>query len=353
VKTLLRHLAAAVVVGGIVWALTLWASSFLDYEIAEASAYVSAVAGLSVLIGLSGQISVGNGAFMAVGGYGTALLLLHQHWPLAAVIAASTALAAAVGGLVGVAAARLRGPYLAGATLLFAVAIPVTVADHWSGLFGGDQGLAVAVSVPTSLAGNPTRYYAWLTTGVALITLVLLANLGRSRIGRSWRALRDDEVAAALCGLNVARLQVLAFVISAACAGVGGALLATVQGTVGPGDYTLTLSIGLLTAAVLGGLGSLAGAVWGSLLLVFAPTYLQDVAASHGLTSGAVTSIPIAAYGLVLIVVMLVFPSGIQGALRRLSGLIVPATSAPLSALRRRRPAAPYQEASPYQKEGS
>ena len=104
-----------------------------------------------------------------------------------------------------------------------------------------------------------------MTCACALITLVLLANLGRSRIGRTWRAVRDDEVAAALAGLNVARLRVLAFVVSAACAGLGGALLAVVTAIVSPGAYTLTLSIGLLTAAVLGGLGSLAGAVWGSL----------------------------------------------------------------------------------------
>jgi branched-chain amino acid transport system permease protein len=354
--TLLRHLIAAVVVAAVVVALSYRVGAYRDYQIAEVSAYVTAVAGLTVLIGLSGQISIGNGAFMAIGGYATALLLLHQHWPLAAVIAASAAAAAAAGALVGVAAARLRGPYLAGATLLLAVAIPVSIADHWAGLFGGDQGLTVSVATPAALAGEPTRYYAWLTTAVALITLVLLANLGRSRVGRSWRALRDDEVAAALSGLNVARLQVLAFVVSAASGGAGGALLAVVTGIASPGAYTLTLSVGLLVAAVVGGLGSLAGAVWGSLLYVFVPTYLSNVAASHGLNSGASSSIPIAVYGLVLIVVMLVFPSGIQGALRRLFGSVAPSAAVPLStlrSLRRRRPAGPHQPASPHQEEST
>ena len=342
--TLLRHLVAAVVVAIIVVALSYRIGAYRDYQMAEVGAYVTAVAGLTVLVGQSGQISIGNGAFMAIGGYATALLLLHQHWPLAAVIAASTAVAAGAGAIVGIAAARLRGPYLAGATLLLAVAIPVSIADHWAGLFGGDQGLSVTVSTPTALAGEPTRYYAWLTAGVALITLVLLAKLNHSRIGRSWRALRDDEVAAALSGLNVARFQVLAFVISAACGGAGGALLAVVSGIASPGAYTLTLSIGLLTAAVIGGLGSLAGAVWGSLLLVFVPTYLSNLAESHGLNQGAGSNLPIAVYGLVLIVVMLAFPSGIQGALRRLSGPVAPSASTRLTALRRHRPASSHQE---------
>jgi branched-chain amino acid transport system permease protein len=213
-------------------------------------------------------------------------------------------------------------------------------------VFGGDQGLSVAITTPAFLGASfpPERWVAWVTCAGALVILVLLANISRSRIGRSWRAVRDDEVAAALSGLNVARLQVLAFVVSAACAGLGGALLATVTGIVAPGAYTLTLSIGLLTAAVLGGLGSLAGAVWGSLILVLVPSYLTNVAISHGLSSGTSSYVPVAAYGVVLIVVMLVFPAGIQGGLRRLFGPAVPTAAAPISALRRRRPASEHQE---------
>jgi branched-chain amino acid transport system permease protein len=153
---------------------------------------------------------------------------------------------------------------------------------------------------------------------VALIVLVLLANLAQSRIGRTWRAVRDDEVAAALDGINVAAARVRAFVVSAACAGLAGALLAIVTELVAPTGFTLTLSISLLTAAVIGGLGSLPGAVWGSLVIVLVPTYVTDVATSHGLSSSVGSNIPIAAYGLVLILVMLVFPHGIQGGLLRL-----------------------------------
>jgi branched-chain amino acid transport system permease protein len=343
--TLARHLAVAIVVAVVLVVLSIQIGTYRDYQMAEVAAYVVAVAGLTVLIGLSGQISVGNGAFMAVGSYGGALLLIHLNWPLELVLVASLLIAAAGGALFGLAAARLRGPYLAGATLMLAVALP-SVADQYAGVFGGDQGLTVSINTPAFLGATfpPTRWLAWVTCGAALIALVLLANLGRSRIGRSWRALRDDEVAASLSGLNVARLQILAFVVSAACAGLGGTLLAMVTGIVAPGAYTLTLSIGLLTAAVLGGLGTLPGAVWGSLVLVLVPSYLTNVAASHGLSGAASSSVPIAAYGVVLIIVMLAFPAGIQGGLRRLFGPAAPAAAVPLNALRRRRPASEHHQ---------
>jgi branched-chain amino acid transport system permease protein len=343
--TLVRHTGAALLVAVVIFILTIRLGPFRDFQIAEVAAYVTAVAGLTYLIGLSGQISLGNGAFMAIGAYASALLLLHLHWPLEAVFAASALAGAVAGGIIGVAAARLRGPYLAGATLMLAVALP-SLADKYAGVFGGDQGLSVTVSTPAWLGVSfpPTRWLAWITCAAALVTLVLLANLGHSRIGRSWRALRDNEIAASLSGLNVARMQILAFVISAACAGLGGALLAVVTDIVSPGAFTLTLSIALLTAAIVGGLGSLAGALWGSLVIVFVPTYVQDVATSHGLSSAASSNVPIAAYGVVLILVMLLFPSGIQGGLRRLLGPVAPAASAPFNALRRHAPASEHQE---------
>ena len=221
--TLAKHLAAALVAGLVLLLLSYKLGSYRDYQLAEVAAYVVAVGGLTVLIGVSGQLSIGQGAFMAIGGYAAALLLIHLAWPLELVIAASAVITAAAGAIVGVAAARLRGPYLAGATLMLAVALP-SIADRYQGVFGGDQGLDVTVNVPGFLGPTfqLTQWLAWVCCAAALITLVLLANLVRSGIGRGWRAVRDDEVAAALAGLNVARLRVLAFVVSAACAGVGG-----------------------------------------------------------------------------------------------------------------------------------
>ena len=339
--TLVRHLAAAVALGVLLVIISGTISPFRDYQMAEVACYVVAVAGLTVLVGLSGQISLGNGAFMAIGAYAAGLVLLHLHWPLSVVLVAGTAAAAAGGAFVGVAAARLRGPYLAGATLMLAVALPSLALRF--GLLGGDQGLTVVISSPGFLgpAFPLTRWQAWLACGCALIVLVLLANLARSRVGRSWRAAGDDEVAAALAGLNVARLRVLAFVVSAACAGLAGGLLAVTTSIISPEAFTLTLSIALLTGAVLGGLGTLPGAVWGSLVLVLVPTYVTDVASSHGLSSSAGSNIPVAAYGVVLVVVMLAFPDGIQGGLHRLYRPLASRLPARPGPPRRRAPGSP------------
>ena len=317
--TLPRRLGVAVVLAAVVVFLSIKLNAFRDYQIAEVAIYFTAIAGLTVLTGLSGQISLGNGAFMAIGAYTTALLLLHLSWPFIAVLVVAAAATAAAGAVVGIAAARLRGPYLAGATLMLGVALP-SIAYAWPGVFGGDQGLNVVFTTPSFLGANfpLTRWQAWVCAAVALVTLVLLGNLGHSRIGRNWRAVRDDEVAASLDGINVAAARVRAFVVSATSAGLAGALLAILTGLVAPGAYTITLSIALLTGAVIGGLGSLAGALWGSLVIVLVPTYVTDVSTSHGLSSTVAANIPIVAYGAVLIVVMLVFPQGIQGGLRRI-----------------------------------
>jgi branched-chain amino acid transport system permease protein len=319
--TLPRRLGVAIIVAAIVVFLSIKLNAFRDYQIAEVAVEFTAVAGLTMLTGLSGQISLGNGAFMAIGAYVTALLLLHLSWPFYVVLVIAGAAAAATGAVVGIAAARLRGPYLAGATLMLGVALP-SIAYVYQSVFGGDQGLNVVFTTPAFLGVNfpLTRWQAWVSTLVALVVLVLLANLDRSRIGRNWRAVRDDEVAAALDGINVAAARIRAFVVSATCAGLAGALLAIVTGLVAPGAFTITLSIALLTAVVIGGLGSLAGALWGSLVIVLVPTYVTDVSTSHGLSSSVGANIPIAAYGVVLILVMLVFPQGIQGGLRRLIG---------------------------------
>jgi branched-chain amino acid transport system permease protein len=316
-------IGVALATAALVAILSIRLNTFRDYQIAEIAIEVTAVAGLTVLTGLSGQISLGNGAFMAIGAYTTALLLLHFTWfPWVAVLVVAAAVTAVAGAVVGAAAARLHGPYLAGATLLLSVALP-SVAYAWQGTFGGDQGLNVVFTTPGFLGVNfpLTRWQAWVCTAAALVTLVLLANLSRSRVGRNWRAVRDDEVAAALAGVNVARARVLAFVVSASCAGLAGALLAIVTELVAPGAFTITLSIALLTAAVIGGLGTLPGAVWGSLVIVLVPTYATDVATSHGLSTTVASNIPIAAYGVVLILVMLIFPQGIQGGVRWLAAL--------------------------------
>jgi branched-chain amino acid transport system permease protein len=317
-STLARHAGIGLLALAVVVALSLALGGYRNLQLSQVAYLVCAAAGLSVLTGISGQISLGQGAFMAVGAYTTALLFLHASLPLPVVLLVATVVSAVTGGLVGAAAARLRGPYLAGATLAFAIGLPSIVSyRHFIEELGGENGLAVITpAVPTWL-GELTidRWSLWVATLAAVITLVLLANLRGSRVGRSWAAVRDDEVAAELAGLSVARLQVVAFVISAASAGLGGALLAFVTGLAAPGAFTLALSLQLLAAVVLGGLGTLSGALYGSLLLVFLPTWSADAAIALNLSRDVYANLPIAIYGVVLVLVMALFPAGIQGGL--------------------------------------
>jgi branched-chain amino acid transport system permease protein len=161
-----------------------------------------------------------------------------------------------------------------------------------------------------------SKYLSYLGWTLALITLLLLSNLLKSRYGRMWRAVRDDEVAAQLAGIDLGRARILAFVVSAACAGVAGAMLAVVTRLVAPTSFAVTLSIFLLVAIVIGGLGSLLGAVIGSALLVFFVPFVTDLGRNNGLDSAQAANIAPLVFGLFLIIVMLAAPQGLVGTAR-------------------------------------
>jgi branched-chain amino acid transport system permease protein len=329
-STLLRHLLLALVAGGALVALTYVLPPFRNYQLATVGAYLCVTAGLTVLTGLNGQLSLGHGALMATGAYTVALAQnalvdrgVTAQWTLLVSLAAAVAATVVAGTVVGLAAARLRGPYLAGLTLAVAVVVP-SIATTFDGVFNSDQGLSVPME-PAPLGLGATfpfeRWQAWLTWAGALVTMVLLANLLRGRFGRTLRAVRDDEVAARLSGIHVARTQVLAFVVSAACAGLGGGLFALLAQSVSPGAFPLSLSLFLLMAIVIGGIGSLAGALWGAVLLVALPA-LTTAAADSLDVSPAVAqrlegNLPLAIFGLTLVVVMIVAPGGLQGLIGR------------------------------------
>ncbi|PWV84117.1 branched-chain amino acid transport system permease protein [Prauserella marina] len=301
---------------------------FRNAQLATMSYYAIAAVGLTVLTGLNGQISLGHGALMAVGAYTTALLLGEDAVPFPVAMLAAALVTALAGVLVGAAASRLHGPYLAGATLALAVGVP-GLAIYFDGLLGGEQGLPV--SSPRApdwfadalyfLSANDmssAKYLAYLGWATLLLVMLLLANLMASRFGRVWRAVRDDEVAAELAGLRLGRLRVLAFVVSAACAGLAGSVLAMVVRLAAPSGFTIVLSLSLLTAVVVGGLGSLGGALLGSALLVFLPPAVTNLGTSAGLTGVQAAQLAPFVYGVVLIVVILVAPGGVMGLLRRL-----------------------------------
>jgi branched-chain amino acid transport system permease protein len=326
-STLLRHLLAVAVCAVAAVVLLESTDPFRNSQLATLTYYAIAAGGLTVLTGLNGQISLGHGALMAVGAYTTALFLsADEPLPLPVVFLAAVVVTALVGAVVGAAASRLHGPYLAGATLALAVGLP-GLALKFKGTLGGEQGLRVrAPRAPEwfgdaikALTGNPataTKWLAYVGAVALLVTYFLLANLVRSRIGRTWRAVRDDDVAAELAGIRLGSWRVLAFVVSAACAGLGGAVLAIVVRLAAPSAFTLVLSLALLTAIVLGGLGSLLGALIGSALLVFLPQVTTDLGSAAGLDGTEAAQLAPFVYGVVLVAAMVFAPAGIVGTIR-------------------------------------
>jgi branched-chain amino acid transport system permease protein len=165
------------------------------------------------------------------------------------------------------------------------------------------------------------QWQLWLGGGAALLVLFLMANLSQSRIGRNFRAVRDDEIAAQLSGIHVARTQITAFVVSSAIAGLAGGLLAFIYTGAQPSTYGLQLSLYLFAAIIIGGLGSLFGAIWGAAVITFVPLLIQQGASNlisdPNLAQRAGGNLPNLLFGLLLIVIMILLPGGIQGLLFR------------------------------------
>ena len=328
-RTPLRRNVIVGLIGLVVVILVLESvSPFRQGQFATMAYLGIAVGGLTVLTGLNGQLSLGHGALMAVGAYAAALMLhnVEKPLPLPVIMLLSVLVTVVVGAVVGVAAARLHGPYIAGATLALAVAVP-GIASFFGDTLGGEQGLSVstpeapgwfadAVYFLTAHDVTGTKYLAYVGWFGLIISFVLLANLSASRVGRTWRAVRDDEVAAELAGINVGRARVKAFVVSAACAGLAGGVMAMVVRIAAPSGFPLTLSLSLLTAVVLGGLGSLFGALIGAALLTFLPQTITGLGQSLGLSDLQSAQLAPLVYGLTLVLVILLAPAGLVGTIR-------------------------------------
>jgi branched-chain amino acid transport system permease protein len=324
---LLKHLGIAVVAFLLLVVVLETASDFRVTQLTDVAYLAIAAGGLTVLTGLSGQLSLGHGAFMAIGAYTTSWLLDEPEAgvPLLVVLLLSVLVTVAFGAIVGIAAARLHGPYIAGATLALAVAVP-GMAQSFDAL-GGAQGQSVYLpDIPGwlldgvfFLTGNPldtSRFVAYLAWVLLIVTFVLLANLMHSRTGRLWAAVRDDDVAAELAGVHLGRARVLAFVVSTACAGLAGSLLALRFGYAGPGSFGLTLSLTLVSVIVLGGLGSLSGVLIGAFVLTFLQRIVTDAGVSAGLDQTRAAEVAPVVYGLTLVLVVIVAPAGLVGSIR-------------------------------------
>ena len=297
-------------------------SDFHSRDLAEAGIFFIAIVGLNLLTGYTGQISLGHGALMAVGGYTTAALMVHEHWRDVWTIPLAGLTAGVVGFLIGLPALRLSGLYLAMATFAFAVAMP-SLLRKFSGLTGGGQGLRMLEDAPlqiTGLSGTVTifghsmtqnHFLYYLAWGIGLVGFLIAWLLVRSGVGRTFRAVRDSEVAATSAGINLAWTKTFAFAISGVYAGVAGGLLATQNQIVNPLTFTFLLSIVLLVGTVVGGLGSLPGMVVGAFFVEYLPDLSTHVSTAPG--------VPDFVYGAAIIVVMILLPTGVGGLLKRVA----------------------------------
>lgn len=308
---------------------------YRNYQLATAAGIFAAVAGLTLLVGLTGQLSLGHAVLMAAGGYGYALtatrvagalagsgaadgvagLLL----PLLAGVVGALVASGALGVLLGLAAARLRGPYLAGLTLALVIALP-SVAGTVPALAGAQGVSAPFVPVPDALAAliAVEQWHAWLAILLTSCAVTPLVALRSGRAGLRMRAVHDDETAARLAGIDPGRVKAGAFVASALAAGLGGAVLAVVTQQVSPGAYGLGFSLLLVVAAVVGGLGSLGGAAVGAVLVTLLPWLVDQATGALPADLGhrLQGNLEIALFGVVVIVVMVLRPGGLARLVR-------------------------------------
>jgi branched-chain amino acid transport system permease protein len=304
---------------------------FRIVEFTYVGIYTVALFGLVILTGITGQISLGQGGFMALGAYTTAILTTDHGWYDLLTVPAGGLVAGVVGFLFGFPALRLSGVYLALATFALAVIVP-SVAIAFSGLTGGTGGIFLNLpeSPISSISANEWLYYvSWACAAILYVTaLVFVAG----KRGRALRAIRENELAAVSAGISLARYKTLAFGVSAFYAGVAGSLITILNFTVTPGSFPITLSILLLAGLVVGGSGSLLGAIVGAFFVQYIPSYSSDVLGP--VVNGAqkvgfpiddvdptTPGVPSVVYGVILLAILFLMPRGAAGLVARVASL--------------------------------
>ncbi|MDM7943372.1 MAG: branched-chain amino acid ABC transporter permease [Hydrogenophaga sp.] len=295
-------LVSMLVLMSIALTLPMLAKGFLLFQITLVMIYAIAILGLNLLVGFSGQLSLGHGAFFAVGAYTAAILMGTYDLPYGIAIPAAGAVAFIFGFLFGLPALRLEGVYLAMATFSLAVAMPqvlkMSALEQWT---GGSQGLAVArPQAPAGLPLNEDQWLYYIALGTVLLLFLAARNLINSRSGLALLAVKENPVAAKAMGVDIAMYKTLAFGLSAAFNGIAGALSAMAVQYIAPDSFTFYLSAFILVGLVVGGVGWLPGAFFGAVFVLIVPNLAETV--SKGL-SGAV-------YGAFLIALIFFLPSG-------------------------------------------
>jgi branched-chain amino acid transport system permease protein len=297
------RLTAVLTVVVIAAALPLFVTGFRLFQFTQVLIYAIALLGLNLLTGYNGQSSLGHGAFYGIGAYTSAIMI--DRWGIGYGWTIPTAgiVCLIVGFLFGRPALRLEGLYLALATFSLALAVPQVLKyfEEWT---GGSQGIVLSKpKAPLHLPLTEDQWLYFLTLAVTIILFVLAANLLGGRTGRAIVAIRDNHIAAEAMGVNNALYKSTIFGVSAAYTGMAGALSAIVVAFVAPDSFDVFLSITLLTGIVIGGFGTISGAIYGALFIQFVPNWAQDISKAA----------PWAIFGLFLIGFMYVMPRGIAG----------------------------------------
>lgn len=283
-------------------------SNYRTFQFTLVLVYAIALLGLNMLTGYNGQISLGHGAFYAIGAYCAAILMDKFGVPYWATIPAAGAVCFIAGFLFGLPALRLEGLYLALATFALGVSLPHLLKHHnleqWT---GGVQGIVITKpDAPFGLPLNPDRWLYFFTLAVLVVMFVLAWNLLRGRIGRAMVAIRDQHIAAEAMGINTAMVKSMTFGVSALYTGVAGALGAIAVQFVAPDSFNIFLSIVFLVGIVIGGLASISGALYGALFIQFVPNIADEISKAA----------PWAIFGVFLLGFVYVMPGGVAGAVR-------------------------------------
>ena len=287
-------------------------SNYRVFQFTLTLVYAIALLGLNMLTGYNGQISLGHGAFYAIGAYVAAILMDKFGVPYWATIPAAGAVCLGVGFLFGLPALRLEGVYLALATFALGVAMPQILKykgfEHWT---GGVQGIVIVKPEPPEWSGLTQDQWLYFVVLVCTVALFVIGwNILRGRMGRAMVAIRDQPIAAQAMGVNTALIKSLTFGVSAMYTGIAGALGAIVIQFVAPDSFNVFLSITLVVGVVIGGLASIPGALYGALFIQFVPNLADQISKAA----------PWAIYGVFLIVFMYVMPTGVAGFVRIVVG---------------------------------
>ena len=304
-------------------ALPFLVSNYRTFQFTLVLVYAIALLGLNILTGYNGQISLGHGAFYAIGAYVAAILMDRFGVPYWATVPIAGALCLVVGFLFGLPALRLEGHYLALATFALGVTMPQLLKnkalEHWT---GGVQGIVIVKpDAPFGLKLSPDQWLYLFTLAITVLMFVVGWNLIRGRVGRALVAIRDHPIAASAMGIDTARYKSLAFGVSAMYTGIAGALGAIAIQFVAPDSFVIGLSIGLLTGIVIGGLASIPGAIFGAFFIQFIPNVADQISKAA----------PWAIYGVVLIAFMYAMPTGVAGFVRLVRARLARRRGAPVA----------------------